>query len=931
MIRIVTTLALLAFPFFLSAQFILFQGRVLDAASGQPIEGVLVSTDYDEVHTGPDGAFEMELPMDVRSVAFRFVRDGNVIQDLLYEVKGMDVQDLGDIKLGSQAGSGNELLAKEDQIPTIIITEDDLDGGGSNSQDISGLLAASRDVFISATSFAFGPARFRVRGLGAENTSVLINGVPVNDLESGQVYWSSWGGLNDVFRYRETDIGLSAFEYGIGGIGGGSAIDTRASIQRKQLRASYAISNRTYRNRLMLTWSSGQLKNGWAVTLSGSRRWSQEGYVDGTFYDAWSYFASIDKKLSPNHQLNLTAFGAPIKRGRTSGSTQEMYDLAGSNYYNSYWGFQNGEKRNSRIADIHQPRVILRHDWTLGKKANLSTAASFQFGKNGSTALDWYNARDPRPDYYRYLPSYIEDPAQADLVEAALRNDEAERQLDWDYMYNVNYNSFESVENANGIEGNTVSGLRSKYIVEERRYDSKVLNFNTIYQHFLSDRITLNAGLGYQAYLGNYFKVVNDLLGGEFYLDIDRFAETDFPDDPGAKQNDLNIPNRILKEGDRFGYDYDPNIRKANAWAQGVFSTAKLDFFLGGELSNTVFWRQGDVRNGRFPDNSFGDSEKQKFFNYTAKGGLTYKISNVHYLFANGAAQTRAPFFRNSWVSPRTRNQAVDGLVNEQILSGEAGYLLRSPRVKGRASAYWSQFRDQTRTVSFYNDESIQADNTEDLIDFGFVNFTLSGIDSRHVGAELALEVKVNPSLALSGVAALGQYIYTSRPTATIVNDNDPDIAIADRVIYQKNFRIPGTPQTAYTAGINYSGKRYWFANLNVNYFDNVWLDFNPNRRTEEAIYDVEEGSDSWNSILAQEKAAPAWTVDFFGGKSFKIKDMYLYLNVGVSNILDNTDFITGGYEQLRFDFETKDPDVFPTRYFYYFGRTYFINLSWRI
>ncbi|MBK7410640.1 MAG: TonB-dependent receptor plug domain-containing protein [Saprospirales bacterium] len=712
--------------------------------------------------TDKDGAFEMELSADVRRVVFHFMKNGYDFMQIDYEVKGMEVQDLGTIQLSLNGQQANELQAKEDQIPTVVISEDDLDGGDANSQDIFGLLTASRDVFVAATSFTFGPARFRIRGIGAENTSVLLNGVPANDLESGQVYWSSWGGLNDVRRYRETDIGLGSMEYTMGGIGGGSSIDTRATTQRKQLRASYAISNRTYRNRLMLTWSSGQLKNGWAVSLSGSRRWSEEGYVEGTFYDAWSYFASIDKLIGKKHQLNLTAFGAPIKRGRSSGSIQEMYDLAGNNYYNSYWGFPNGEKRNSRVATIHQPMFILRHDWKLGEKTNLTSAISYQFGRNGSTAIDWYNARDPRPDYYRYLPSYVIDPDQKLLVEEAFRNNESTRQLDWDYMYNVNYNSQETVENANGIKGNSVSGLRSKYIVEERRYDSKKYNFNTVFQHFLTDHITLNGGLGYQIFQGDNHKVVNDLLGGEFYLDIDRFAETDFPDNPDAKQNDLNTPNRILKEGDRFGYDYDPNIRKGNVWGQGVFSTSKVDFFLGGELSSTTFWRHGDVVNGRFPDNSFGDSEKQKFQNYTLKGGVTYKISNIHYLYANAAMQTRAPFFRNSYISPRTRDQAASNLVSEKIQSGEAGYMLRSPRVKARASVYWAQFQDQTRTISFYNDETIVGDNSEDLIDLGFVNFTLSGIDSRHIGTELAVEFKVNSALTLNGVAALGQYIYTS-------------------------------------------------------------------------------------------------------------------------------------------------------------------------
>jgi hypothetical protein len=175
------------------------------------------------------------------------------------------------------------------------------------------------------------------------------------------------------------------------------------------MRVSYALTNRTYRNRVMATYSTGMLKNGWAFTVSGSRRWAEEGYIPGTPFDAYSYFISADRKLGEKHLLNLTALGAPSKRGRAGVSTQEMNDFAGTNYYNPNWGYQNGKKRNSRIANTHEPVVILRHDWSPSERTRLTSSLSYQFGRDGATALDWYDARDPRPDYYRKLPSYIQD------------------------------------------------------------------------------------------------------------------------------------------------------------------------------------------------------------------------------------------------------------------------------------------------------------------------------------------------------------------------------------------------------------------------------------------------------------------------------------------------------------------------------------------
>lgn len=927
--RLLTFLLLFLLPVLASAQLVLFEGRVVDSETGQAIAGVQVVTSLDQTFTEQDGSFVMELSMDVREIDFSFVLNGYQTLRLTATVTEGMSEDLGTIEMARILKS-NELLAREDQIPTVVIAEDDLDGAVSSSQDISGLLTASRDVFVSSAAFALGPLRFRIRGLDSENTQVFLNGVSVNSLENGRVFWSAWGGLNDVLRFRENHIGLEATDYALGGIGGSTILDTRASLQRRQLSVSYAASNRAYRNRIMATWSSGLLENGWAFSFSGSRRWADQGFIPGTFYDAWSYYVSIDKHLNDKHRFNLTALGAPIKRGRSSASVQELYDLAGTNFYNPFWGYQNGEVRNSRVGNTHQPIAILRHDWTISSRATLTTAVSYQFGRNGSTALEWFDARDPRPEYYRYLPSAIDEENRDFMIDYYENNPDA-LQIDWDYMYNVNYESEETIENVNGIEGNDVTGRRAKYVVEDRRFDSKVFNVNTIYNHILNDQFSIQGGAGYQLYRGDNFKELVDLLGGEFYVDIDRFATFDFPNDVDAQQNDLNRPNRLITEGDRYGYDYSSTIHKGYVWGQGQLSTRRIEAFLGGELSQTRFWRTGNVQNGRFPDSSLGDSEKQEFLNYSIKTGLTYKLDSRNFLYVYGAALTRAPFFRNAFVSPRTRNQVVDGLTNEQIESVEGGYILRSPYLKARATGYYANFRNGVRTLSFFNDENVQTETSDDATTFGLVNFALTGIDKRHIGTEIAIEWKAFAGLSVSGVAALGQYIYTSRPSASIISENIADLQVTDRVVYQKNFYVPGTPQTSYSFGLNYQGKKYWFANLNLNYVNNNWMDFNPNRRTEQAVFDLEPGTPEWNNILDQEMGQGGFTLDFFGGKSFRYRGNFLFINLGVSNILNNTNIVTGGFEQLRFDFEGQNPDRFPTRYYYGFGRTFFLNLSLRI
>jgi hypothetical protein len=909
------------------------EGMVQDARTQKPAANVTVYFLLKEDLTDENGRFFFQTSILEQDVYLTFEKSGFESKTVHFQLSGQKAIDIGVIPLRPQEDI--EQVNGEDFIPTITLETGQVVGSGGES--ISGLLTASRDLFVSTAAYNFGAARFRLRGYDGRNTTVYLNGVPVNDPESGYIYWSTWGGLNDVLRNRINEVGLGSAAFAFGGVGGATTIDTRASRQRRQIRASYAFSNRSYTNRAMLTMSTGSRPSGWAVTASGSRRWADEGFVSGTFYDGWSYFLSISKQLGQRHELNLTAFGAPISRGRTSAATQELYDLTGTNYYNPNWGFQAGEKRNARVFEAHQPMAILRHDWNLNDRTTLTTAASFQFGNSGTTALDWYDGRDPRPNYYRRLPSFI-DNEQADRVAEKYRNDPAVSQIDWAYFYDVNRNNFATIEDVNGIPGNDVTGRRGQYIVEERRYDDRQLSFYTNLQSNPSRKVAFNGGVELQAYQGDNFKVVDDLLDADFYLDIDKFSERDYPGDPSIIQNDLSRPNRIVMKGDTFGYSYLTHLRRGAAWMQLDFSSRKVDFFLGGQASATQYWREGNWRNGRFPDYSLGESEKAEFLDYGGKAGITFIFNGRNFLQFMGAYLTRAPFLRDAFISPRTRNQLVANLESENIYGGEGGYIYQGPYLKARLTGYYTRFENQLFNRSFYLDNAIITEDGSS--EGGFVNYIMQHINTQHFGLETAVEWTVLPGLRLNGVAALGQYTYINRPEVTVILDQEAE-TLREYTAYIKNFYVPNTPQTALSGGISYSSSGYWFASVNVNYFDDIWIDFNPDRRTTDAItYGPDPRSDDdvvkpdsplWKDIIFQEKAPEAITVDFFGGKSWKIDNVFLYLNVGVNNLLDNRDFITGGYEQYRFDYETKDVDRFPNRYFYGLGRNYFVQLALRL
>ncbi|MDA3614794.1 TonB-dependent receptor [Polluticaenibacter yanchengensis] len=809
-----------------------------------------------------------------------------------------------------------------DNIPTVTLDDNDFgDGGGQN---ISSALSAGRDPYFNAATFNWSASRFRIRGYNNEEFSTYMNGIPMDNLDNGFTPYGLWGGLNDVMRNRDVSFGLKPTTFAFGDIGSATNIDVRASKQRAQTSVSYAASNRNYNNRIMFTHSTGLSKRGWAFSLSGSRRWAGEGYVPGTYYDGWGWFAAIDKKINSRHLLSLTAFGAPTENGRQGGAVQEMMDIAGTNYYNPNWGWQNGKKRNASIGRTNQPVFLLNHEFRINNNTTLNTGVAYSFGERSVTALDWYNSADPRPDYYRYLPSYYKaDPGLESQIREELVNNENLRQVNWDRLYDVNNANVRTVRNPDGTQ---VTGKRSLYIQERRITNTNRFNFNSTINTRLSNNVEFTGGIQFQKQDNHYYKRVEDLLGGDFYLNLNQFAERQFPSDNVANRWDLNDQKIVLGVGDKYGYDYNINLTKGAAFAQGVYKLNKVDIFVAGQLSHTQFYREGNNLVGLFQNNSYGKSKTMRFTNFMIKSGLTYKLNGRNYLYANAAVGNRAPFFENVFLATRTRNSIQPEVQSENIQTVEGGFLHNSPNLRIRLGGFFTQFQNGMDVMTFYHDGYQN-----------FVNYALSGINKQHYGAEIGVEYKLTQTLTVNASAHLSRYLYTSRQKALITSDN-VDTIIGRATIYSDGFRVPSTPQEAYSVGLSYRSPKYWFVNLTASYFDNSWLSFNPVRRTTDAVDAIDKNSELYKSIVNQQKFDGQYTVDFFGGYSWLMprklsvanKRTYLVFNVGVNNLLNNKKIISGGFEQLRFDELGKDVNKFPPRYFYAYGANFFASVTFR-
>lgn len=825
---------------------------------------------------------------------------------------------LGDIELkeDNPASPFDNTLQEE-----LLFDQSMLDDEEGNSQSIGALAGASDNVYYSAASYDFSTMRFRLRGYDSQYTDIYINGMRMNDLARGRFNYSSLGGLNRAFRNRTNTMGLDASTYGMGDIGGSANISTITSSYAPGFNGSVAFTNANYMLRAMAMYSTGINANGWGVTVAGIGRWANEGIVPGTFYNSAGLFLSIEKELNANHALNFTAWGAPTQRATNSPTYLEAYDLADDNLYNPNWGWQDGKKRSSKIVETFDPTMML--NWlykSSDSRTTVNTALMGRWVNYSTSALNWYNAADPRPDYYRYLPSYYKDEPEAyELYTNLWRHDESHRQIDWESLYQANYLNNRANE---GLEEASRRG--STYILENRHSNQFNIALSTLINHRLNQTMTLQGGASVNYTDAHYYKTIRDLLGGEFWLDIDQFAERDFPDNPSILQNNLNDPNRHVGKGDTFGYDYNIRAVRADLWLQNIINLPHWDINYGLEMSYTQFQRDGHMRNGRAPLNSYGKGETHRFDNAGVKAGAVYKLDGRNFFQLHASYESRAPLFEYSYISPRIKDDVIDGLQSERVASFDVSYNWLYRRFRGSIAAFYTDMRDQTERTSFYDDQYST-----------FMNYVLKGVNTVYKGIELGAEFKITPSVTASVAGTIASYRYKNRPTGVRSYENGmmPDTATT---VYLKNYHIGGTPQTAVNVGIDWAAPHSWFFGINASYMGNAYVNLTPVRH--EALSslwtlypDAETLREKIDEITTQEKLNDAFTLNASIGKIVNInRKVSMNFNLNVDNILNKRNIMTYGYQQGRFDYTNYDSSKYPNKYYFAQGIKVFLNVGVR-
>ena len=833
--------------------------------------------------------------------------------------------------LESAEQEGQTAVASEQ---TFTFTEAQLGEEDDMSQNVT-IISSNQNVYASQVGFTFSPVRFRYRALNQKYNEIYINGASMNDMETGQFRYALVGGLNQQTRGVETTLPFEFNNFAMPGMAGSNNYDFRPSHLATGQRITLSGANRNYTLRAMYTYNSGLRPDGWAFSANVTYRWASMGtaYVDGTFYNALSYFFGAEKKLGNGHALSIVTWGNPTERAAQGAATDEMYWLANSNFYNPNWGYQDGKKRSSRVVNDFAPTLMLTWDWDINEKTKMTTSLTGRYSWYKNTKLNYNGGENPAPDYWKNMPSsnydvWYEDDywgrtangyADFEYSRIFMMDSKANRQINWDRLYYANQ------------QGN-LTGRDAAFYVQAKHNNNFNLTLSSSLKRELSKTTTWNVGLQLAHNTGFHFQTMEDLLGANTFHNINTYALGKYsPADPRV-QYDLNNPNAEVKEGDRFGYDYNLIVRKGQLWTNLRYNKGALHSFVAARLGGVTIQRDGKMRNGMVAEFSYGKSGTAKFLDGGAKAGLAYRIAKGNTVTIGAGFELKAPQAQAAFVSPEMTNDFVDNLKNEKIFSSELGYQFETSWLKANVSGYYNYLTDVSEWQNYFDD-----------IQGAFTYVSMTGIKKAYYGLEWGIKIKLNSAFSIRTIGTISEAKNMNNSSVRFMNSTEG--TYHDDIVYNKNMREASTPLSAYNLTLSYSAKG-WFIDVAGNYYHRIYLGYAPVFRygtalearqtswtqfydanhnqpnmgndpskyivTGEQVYytaaqaaqdpSVQEGQ-LLPGVLDQEKSKGGFMLDLSIGKSIRLKKGQLSINLSLSNVLNNTSLCTGGYEQGRMNF----------------------------
>ena len=825
---------------------------------------------------------------------------------------------LGNIELSSNFKLSQQLFT------TIDISEND-----SQENEEQLLLQANRDPFLQSVAYNWSSTFFKVRGLGSEYSKILINGVEMNKSFNYRPNWSNWSGLNDILKSQETSNYSTQSSQSFGHLNGVTLFQMHANAFAKSNKISLSSTNRSYQGRLMATHHSGMLPNNWSYSFSASIRKAQQGYLEGTNLSAKSFFGSIERKINSKHNISLSFIYTPVERGKSSPNTNEVTNLKGSKY-NAYWGYQNGKIRNSRIKKVKEPIITLSHFWKPSNKLFIQNNFLYQKGSISNSRLDYTGTSaitvnnqifyegvgtNPDPSYYQKLPSYFLRIQGQENYEASFLADREFKnngQINWEQLYQANSNS----QNAT-------------YLLYDDKNDDRLFAMNSIFNFTANDKLKIEGKLSFKNLKSHNYAEIIDLFGSTGYLDIDAFST-------GTEaQNNLQTPNRIVSEGDDFKYNYHLFNTTINGFLQAEYQHKKYLLNFAVFTETNTYQRQGLYENGHYPNTlSLGKSEKINKTGIGSKLNTSYQINPKTALSSNLFYKQNTPSLQNFLINPRQSNQINPNFQNEVNTAIDLNFNYQYNGIRTRLSTYLINRKNSTKNSFFFSEDISGLGRVENA---DFFQQLITGIETQNIGIEFGSDIKLISTLSLQLSAAYGIHKYINNPNLQITSDSTAEPIFSGQTNLN-NYRLSNGPQQAYGIGFNYRDPTYWWFATQLNFFTDSFINISPFIRTANFATDIDGlpftnyDEDRASELLQQEEFPSYFLWNAIGGKSWRLKEKYIGITIGIQNILDQI-YKTGGFEQSRnSNYQSLNEDqsrtypLFDSKYWHGTGTTFYLN-----
>lgn len=803
-------------------------GTITDGTGSLPGANVQIKGSSTATSTDFDGKFTLNATTSTGEIVISYLGYQNLT--LKFSVSNGATTNLGTIALEANSNELSEIvvkstvvdIAKDRKTPVAVSTIKAAEIQQKlGTQEFPEILRNTPSVYVTKSGGGFGDSRINIRGFNQNNIAVMINGMPVNDMENGSVYWSNWAGLSDVTSAMQVQRGLGSSKLATPSVGGTINIVTKSSDMKEGGSFSSGFGNA--RNfKIQGSYNTGKLENGLSASVLLSQTMG-DGYINGTSFEGSNYYVALGYTTkNDKHDFQFTVTGAPQWHNqRSTVSTIATYQKYGTLdepniKYNADAGYLNGEEYNIRKNYYHKPIASVNWDYKINETTKLSTVLYASMGRGaGASATGGVGGNVYNASVF-LLPNGMVDynkiQAWNNGTGSVFFNGQNRTRT---MIGGVYQNSSSTGRTGAGTTAspyvyNTTSGITQTSSINSHDWFGGVINLNKK----LTNTLTLDFGLDARTYTGYHFTVVNDLLGaGEFYDNTVASLKPAGRHITETYQTDVQWNVFDKKNYEKISFNSTGKVRWYGAFTQLEYSKDNLTAFVQGAISQQGFKREDDFV--YLPTDPLASTDYENILGGNVKGGANYNLNEKNNVYVNAGYYSRQPFFNS--VYPNNRSTVNPNLTNEKIIGFEAGYGFRSRFFNATVNVYNTTWNDR-----YLKGNALPTDATT------YTEYV--GLNEVHSGFELEANSNITDKLKLNAMFSYGIWEYKGNATvnAYYQADNTPVVGYTATPVYMDKVKVGDAAQMTASLGASYEVLTRVTVDANYNYNDKLYAGLSP-------------------------------------------------------------------------------------------------------